>query len=440
MNNQNVKYLFSNEKNFEESLKTILSKRVNENLNIEMQVSDIINKIKKFGEEELISMINSFDKISCTNLQDIKVDYSILKQSFDELPVDMKNAMKIAFDRIKSFHEKQVLKDFNYNDDLGVNLGLKYNPIKRVGFYAPGGKALYPSSVLMNVVPSLVAGVEQRVLVSPININDNSKILLAAAYLAEVTEFYRMGGAHSIAALTFGTDSLKKVNKIVGPGNAFVAEAKRQLFGKVGIDSVAGPSEVLIVSDKNNNPEWIAIDLLSQAEHDENAQSIFITDDENFSYKVTEKVEEFLKKIPRKKIARNSWFNNGLVIIIDKIKECVDIINEIAPEHLELCVKNPKSYLNDIRNAGSIFLGKYTPEAIGDYIAGPNHVLPTGGTAKFSSGLSTYDFIRRTTYVQCNEFNLQELSKSAQLLADAEGLEAHRISMIIRNSNKRVKT
>ena len=374
-------------------------------------------------------MINKFDKIPCSDLNNIKIENKLLKKAYEDLPVNLRNAMKLASSRIKSFHEKQNIKGFDYEDEMGVNLGLKYSPIKRVGFYTPGGKALYPSSVLMNVIPSLVAGVDERVLVSPINLNKRSEILLAAAHLAEVTEFYRMGGAQAIAALALGTESLKKVDKIVGPGNAYVAEAKRQLFGKVGIDSVAGPSEVLIVADENNNPEWIAIDLLSQAEHDENAQSILITNDKNFGKNVEDQVIKLLETLPRKKIASSSWRNNGLIIIVEDIEECIDIINQIAPEHLELCIENPKLYLDVINNAGSIFLGSYTPEAIGDYIAGPNHVLPTEGTARFSSGLGTNDFLRRTTFVQCNEYNLNELGKFAEILADAEGLDAHRISI-----------
>ena len=427
-----VKYLYSKETNFDQKLKEFLKIRNTFDMEIEQNVLSIINQIKTSGDSALITMINKFDNISCLDLENIKIENKLLKKAFEDLPIKLKNAMKLASNRIKSFHEKQKIKGFDYEDELGVNLGLKYSPIKRVGFYTPGGKALYPSSVLMNVVPALVAGVDERVLVSPINLGKNTEILLAAAYLAEVTEFYRMGGAHAIATLALGTEKIKKVDKIVGPGNAYVAEAKRQLFGKVGIDSVAGPSEVLIVADKNNNPEWIAIDLLSQAEHDENAQSILITDDEKFGKLVEDHIVKLLETLPRKKIASSSWYKNGLIIVVERITECIDIINQIAPEHLELCIENPKLYLNDIKNAGSIFLGSYTPEAIGDYIAGPNHVLPTGGTARFSSGLGTNDFLRRTTFVQCNEYNLNKLGKHAEILADAEGLDAHRMSIYTR--------
>ncbi len=432
MNNNKIKYLYSKEDNFEKKLIEFLRIRNVSNIDIEKNVLDIINQVNIHGDSALITMINKHDKIKCSDLENIKIENKLLKKAFDDLPIDLKNAMKLASNRIKAFHEKQKLSGFDYVDEIGVNLGLKYSPIKRVGFYTPGGKALYPSSVLMNAIPALVAGVEERVLVSPINIEKSSEILLAAAYLAEVTEFYRMGGAQAIAALAFGTKKLKKVDKIVGPGNSYVAEAKRQLFGKVGIDSVAGPSEVLIVADKINKPEWIALDLLSQAEHDENAQSILVTNDEKFAKLVEDQVVKLLETLPRKKIASSSWYKNGLIIIIEHIDECIDIINQIAPEHLELCIENPKLYLDDIINAGSIFLGSNTPEAIGDYIAGPNHVLPTGGTARFSSGLGTNDFLRRTTFVQCNEFNLNELGKHAEILAKAEGLDAHRMSIYTR--------
>ena len=429
MINNKVTYLYSKEENFDQKLNEFLRSRNISDVNIEKIVFNITSQIKTNGDNALISMINKFDNISCSNLDDIRIENKLLKKAFDDLPINLKNAMKIASSRIKLFHEKQKPSGFDYKDELGVNLGLKYSPIKRVGFYAPGGKALYPSSVLMNAIPALVAGVEERVLVSPINFEKSSEILLAAAYLAEVTEFYRMGGAHAIAALAFGTKDLKKVDKIVGPGNAYVAEAKRQLFGKVGIDSVAGPSEVLIVADNKNNPEWIAIDLLSQAEHDETAQSILVTNNKKFAKHVENQIVKLLETLPRKQIASSSWYNNGLILMVENINECISIINQIAPEHLELCIENPKLYLDDIYNAGSIFLGSYTPEAIGDYIAGPNHVLPTEGTARFSSGLGTDDFLRRTTFVQCNEYNLNELGKHAETLADAEGLVAHRMSI-----------
>ncbi len=427
------KILFTKEKKFDFKLNQILSSREINNFEVSKSVSEIINKIKESQDEALLTMIKIYDNIHVDNIKNLKIEYNLLKKAFQNLPLDLQNSLKIASKRIKSFHEKQMVEGFEYNDNLDVVLGLKYDPIKRVGFYAPGGKALYPSSVLMNVIPALVAGVEERVLVSPININKNTEILLAAAYLSEVTEFYRMGGAHTIAALSFGTKIINKVDKIVGPGNAYVAEAKRQVFGQVGIDAVAGPSEVLILCDSSCNPEWIAIDLLSQAEHDENAQSILISDDLKIAEQVLNEIDKILPTLKRRNIALKSWYKNGIIIIVDKIQQSIDLINKIAPEHLELCVNNPKSYLKDIKNAGSIFLGHFTPEAIGDYIAGPNHVLPTGGTARFSSGLGVLDFLRRTTFVQCNRLNLNTLGKQASLIADAEGLDAHKRSIEIRN-------
>ena len=427
-----TKILFINDNDFNLKFKNIFMSREIDNFEISKSVSKIINQIKDRGDTSLVKMIKKFDNIIIDNMQSTRVEHKLLKSAFQNLPKNLKNSLITARNRIKSFHEKQMIKGFNYNDEIGVELGLKYDPIERVGFYAPGGKALYPSSVLMNVIPALVAGVKERVLISPININKETEILLAAAYLSEVNEFYRMGGAHSIAALSFGTETIRKVDKIVGPGNAYVAEAKRQVFGKVGIDAVAGPSEVLVLCDKNANIEWVALDLLSQAEHDENAQSILITDDLNIANSVLKEIERILPTLKRKNIASKSWYHNGIIIVVDEINQAIKLINNIAPEHLELCVDNPKLYLKDIRNAGAIFLGHFSPEAIGDYIAGPNHVLPTGGTARFSSGLGTLDFLTRTTFIQCNRKNLNILGKQASFIADSEGLEAHKKSIEIR--------
>ena len=308
-----VTYLYPKEENFDQKLNDFLRRRNISDVNIEKIVFDITSQIKTDGDNALITMINKFDNISCSNLDDIRIENKLLKKAFDDLPIDLKNAMKIASSRIKSFHEKQKPNGFDYEDELGVNLGLKYSPIKRVGFYAPGGKALYPSSVLMNAIPALVAGVEERVLVSPINFEKNSEILLAAAYLAEVTEFYRMGGAQAIAALALGTEKIKKVDKIVGPGNAYVAAAKKEVFGDVGIEGMtAGPSEVTIVCDKFSNPEWVASDLIGQAEHDNLAQCILISKDKKFLKKVNTELIEQLKEIPRVSVARKSLNNNGI--------------------------------------------------------------------------------------------------------------------------------
>ena len=300
----------------------------------------------------------------------------------------------------------------------------------------PGGKAIYPSSLLMTAIPALVAGVRRRVVVSPISDLDKSSIVLAAAYVAEVTDFICMGGAHSIGALAYGTETISPVNKIVGPGNAYVAEAKRQVFGKVGIDSIAGPSEVLIVADKTANPNYVAIDLLSQAEHDEQAQAILLTNDLELAQNVQVSIERFLKELPRSKIASSSWNDFGSIILVENFDEAIDLVNEVAPEHLQLMTSNAENLLKKIKNAGAIFIGHYTPEAVGDYIAGPNHVLPTNGTAKFSSGLGVLDFCKRTTIVEFNKNNLDAIGKNVVTLAKAEGLEAHAMSVALRLNNK----
>ena len=432
MKKNNVKFLKYNDKNFKFLFKNILSKRGNISQNISDVVREIILKIRDNGDEALISMIKKYDYLNIQSLNEIKIGHKYLKSAYDDLPIKQKEALKFSLKRIKSFHEKQLPTSYSYKDDLGVKLGLRFNSIESVGFYVPGGKALYPSSVLMNLIPAVVAGVEKKILVSPISLIDPPKIILAAAYLSEVTEFFAMGGAHSIAALAYGTKSIQNVDKIVGPGNSYVTEAKRQVFGNVGIDSIAGPSEILVVSDKKSNPEWIAFDLLSQSEHDQEAQSILITDDMNFAKKVENFVKKILNTLPRKEIASASWYNNGAIIIIDNLSNSYKLINEISPEHLQLSVNDPHKYLKKIKNAGAIFLGRYTPEAIGDYVGGPNHVLPTGGSARFSSGLGVYDFIKRSTYIECNKKNLSLLSKHASVLADAEGLHAHKISMKIR--------
>ena len=433
MKRNKVKFINYKKKEFDTVFKNLFSNRGKSKKDVSLIVSDILSQIEIKGDNALLSMIRKYDKYSINNLSEIKIDFKTLRKSFDELPVKQKESLLFASKRIKFFHEKQMPKPFAFKDDLGVRLGVKFDPIESVGFYVPGGKALYPSSVLMTSIPALVSGVKNRIMVSPISNINPPQIILAAAYLAEVTEFYTMGGAHAIASLAYGTRSIPKVDKIVGPGNSFVSEAKRQVFGKVGIDSIAGPSEILVLSDNKNDPTWVAYDLLSQSEHDEDAQSILITDDIKFGKEVELSIQDALKVLPRKKIASESWYNNGAIIIVDDLNDSIDLINQIAPEHLELSIQNPNSFLKKIKNAGSIFVGRYTPEAIGDYVAGPNHVLPTGGTARFSSGLGVEDFFKRSTFIECNKQNMLILRKYASVLADIEGLDAHKISMNIRN-------
>ena len=410
-----VKMLKKSDRHFESELNLLLNKDDDSKLNMFKTVFEIINNIRKSGDKALLEMVKKLDGIETDKVENLRVSKSKLKLAYNNLQKDQQQALNFAAKRISSFHKKQTPKNFNYSDDLDVKLGLLYTPIEAVGFYVPGGKALYPSSVLMNAIPAIIAGVKR-----------------AAAHVAGVTDFFCMGGAHSIAALAYGTETIEAVNKIVGPGNAYVAEAKRQVFGKVGIDSIAGPSEVLIVCDDTACSDHIAIDLLSQAEHDEQAQAILITDSIDFAKKVEVSVKKFLENIPRSKIASTSWYNKGALIVVENIDEAIELINFIAPEHLELAFNNAEKYIDKIKNAGAIFIGLNTPEAVGDYVAGPNHVLPTNGTAKFSSGLSVLDFYKRTTVVKCNKKNLAIIGKHAVTLAKAEGLEAHAMSISLR--------
>ena len=427
-----VKMLKKSDRHFDSELNLLLNKDDDSKLNMFKTVFEIINNIRKSGDKALLEMVKKLDGIETDKVENLRVSKSKLKLAYNNLQKDQQQALNFAAKRISSFHKKQIPKNFNYSDDLDVKLGLLYTPIKAVGFYVPGGKALYPSSVLMNAIPALIAGVKRRVMVTPISDLKKSSIVLAAAHVAGVTDFFCMGGAHSIAALAYGTETVEPVNKIVGPGNAYVAEAKRQVFGKVGIDSIAGPSEVLIVCDDTACSDHIAIDLLSQAEHDEQAQAILITDSIEFAKKVEVSVKKFLEDIPRSKIASTSWYNKGALIVVENMDEAIELINFIAPEHLELAFNNAEKYIDKIKNAGAIFIGLNTPEAVGDYVAGPNHVLPTNGTAKFSSGLSVLDFYKRTTVVKCNKKNLAIIGKHAVTLAKAEGLDAHAMSISLR--------
>ena len=430
------KILKTNDENFKEKFEFLLRSRQTNQSNLYKTVYDIIEKVKKEGDLGLKELVQNFDKIKLNKIEELYISKNILKEAYLNLKKEEKIALDLAAKRIKEFHEYQKPSNIDYNDHIEVKLGLNYSPIESVGFYVPGGKAIYPSSLLMNAIPALVAGVSRRIVVSPISDLEKSSIVLAAAYVAEVTDFICMGGAHSIGALAYGTETILPVNKIVGPGNAYVAEAKRQVFGKVGIDSIAGPSEVLIVADKTANPDYVAIDLLSQAEHDEQAQAILLTNDLELTQNVQISIEKFLKELPRSKIASSSWNDFGSIIIFQNMDEAIDLVNEIAPEHLQLMTSNTENLLKKIKNAGAIFIGHFTPEAVGDYIAGPNHVLPTNGTAKFSSGLGVLDFCKRTTIVEFNKNNLDAIGKNVVTLAKAEGLEAHAMSVALRLNNK----
>ncbi|MGH6621282.1 MAG: histidinol dehydrogenase, partial [Alphaproteobacteria bacterium] len=341
-------------------------------------------------------------------------------------------ALRAAAGRIEAFHRKQLPEDISYTDQAGVRLGARWTPIAAAGLYVPGGLAAYPSSVLMNAIPARVAGIDRIVMVVPTPHGEINPLVLAAAHIAGVTEIYRVGGAQAVAALAYGTESIRPVDKIVGPGNAYVAAAKRQVFGTVGIDLIAGPSEILVVADGENRPDWIAADLLSQAEHDASAQSILITDDAAFADRVAGAVDDLLRTIDRRDIAGASWRDFGAVIVVGDLDRAAEIVDRIAPEHLELAVADPDALAAKVRHAGAIFLGRLTPEAVGDYVAGPNHVLPTSGSARFSSGLGVLDFMKRTSLVACDARALDRIGPHAVALARAEGLGAHALSISIR--------
>lgn len=436
MDKLHSKILKTSDKEFKKKLNYLLRLSKTNQSNLYKTVFDIIEEVKNNGDLALKEFVQNFDKIKFNKVEELFLSKSLLKDAYLNLKKEEKLALDLAANRIKEFHQYQKPRNIDYKDHIEVKLGLNYTPIEATGFYVPGGKAIYPSSVLMNAIPALVAGVSRRVVVSPIADLKKSSIVLAAAYVAEVTDFICMGGAHAIGALAYGTETILPVNKIVGPGNAYVAEAKRQVFGTVGIDSIAGPSEVLIVADKTANPDHVAIDLLSQAEHDEQAQAILLTDDLDLAQKVQICIKKFLKELPRSKIATSSWNDFGSIILLENIDEAIDLVNFIAPEHLQLMVSKTENLLKKIRNAGAIFIGHFTPEAVGDYIAGPNHVLPTNGTAKFSSGLGVVDFCKRTTIVEFNKENLHEIGQNVVTLAKAEGLDAHAMSVELRLNNK----
>lgn len=427
-----VKRLDSRTAGFEAGFADVLGAKRESDLDVNQTVAGILADVAKRGDAALVEYTNRFDR------QDIGA--AALAITADEIDAavaqvepDLLDALKLAAERIEAFHERQLPDYEDYVDDAGVRLGYRWTPVEAAGLYVPGGLAAYPSSVLMNAIPAHVAGVQRLVMVVPTPDGVLNPLVLAAARVAGVTEVYRIGGAQAVAALAYGTQTIPPVDKIVGPGNAYVAAAKRQVFGTVGIDMIAGPSEILVVADGENDPDWIAADLLSQAEHDANAQSILITDDAAFADRVEQAVESQLKTLTREAIARPSWENYGVIITVPDIKtDAVALVDRIAPEHLELAVDDPDALANEITNAGAIFLGRYTPEAIGDYVAGPNHVLPTSRTARFSSGLGVQDFMKRTTFIGCDADSLGQIGPAAVKLADAEGLEAHGRSVSIR--------
>ena len=416
---------------FQKAFASLLGEKRESSVDVDDAVREIIATVRARGDDALIDYSRRFDAVDLTQaglrLTEAEIDAAIKACSAETL-----DALRFAHDRIVAHHRRQLPKDDLYTDAAGVELGSRWTAVESVGLYVPGGLASYPSSVLMNAAPAVVSGVPRIVMVVPAPRGEINPLVLAAARLAGVHEIYRVGGAQAVAALAYGTQTIAPVVKIVGPGNAYVAAAKRQVFGRVGIDSVAGPSEVLIIAGANNNPDWIAADLLAQAEHDTAAQSILMTDSEAFADEVEAAVVRQLTTLPRAKIASASWNEFGATIILNALDEAPALADQIAAEHLEICTANPQALADKIRNAGAIFLGAHTPEAIGDYVSGSNHVLPTARSARFSSGLGTLDFMKRTSTLKLDAAALAALGPAAMTLARAEGLEAHRASVELR--------
>jgi histidinol dehydrogenase len=416
---------------FETQFRTMLSMKRESSPDVDATVRDIIENVIARGDEALIDYSRKFDRIDLAQtgiaVSAAEVDAAEAKCSKEQL-----EALDLALQRIAAFHERQRPVDLRYSDEAGVELGWRWTPLDSVGLYVPGGTAAYPSSVLMNVAPAKVAGVKRIVMVVPTPDGHVEPLVLAAAKRSGITEIYRVGGAQAVAALAYGTATIAPVAKIVGPGNAWVAAAKRRVFGQVGIDMIAGPSEVLILADKTANPDWIAADLLAQAEHDESAQSILITDDASLADAVVAAVDRHLATLSRKEIAANSWRDYGAVIVTKSLDEAVPLADRIAAEHLEIISENAEELAARVNNAGAIFIGGYTPEAIGDYVGGSNHVLPTARSARFSSGLSVLDFVKRTSILKCDASSLLAIGGAAVTLGKAEGLTAHARSVSIR--------
>lgn len=423
-----IKFLKFSEQDFDDSLKRMLDFDSSNSEQIIQAVNDILIRIKADGDNALIDLTSNFDFLSVSKAKDLEISKEEINLAFESINDDQKNALNEASDRIFKYHEKQKTDSWSYKDDEESLFGQKVTPIDRVGLYVPGGKASYPSSVLMNAIPAKVAGVKELIMVVPTPHGERNNLVLAAAKVAKVDRIFSIGGAQAIGALAYGTETIPRVDKIVGPGNAYVAEAKRRVFGKVGIDMIAGPSEILIISDKNSNPDWIAMDLFSQAEHDELAQSILICDDEIFLQRVRESIDKLIGDMPRKLIIETSLKNRGIFILVENLNEAAEVSNMIAPEHLELAVDKPNDLLEKIKHAGAIFIGRNTCEAVGDYCAGPNHVLPTSGTARFSSPLGVYDFQKKSSLISLSQKSASRLGGIASTLAKGEGLFAHGLS------------
>ncbi|MGA9795342.1 MAG: histidinol dehydrogenase [Rhizomicrobium sp.] len=420
---------------FEKQFDALIHSKRESDEDVAAQARVIIADVRARGDGALIDLSQRFDHVTLT-ADTLKLPQAEIDAAEAQCSKDAIAALDIAATRIETYHRKQLPRDESFTDDTGATLGWRWTALDSVGLYVPGGTASYPSSVLMNAVPAHVSGVERIAMVTPASSGKINPLVLAAAKRAGVSEIYRVGGAQAVAALAYGTKAIAPVDKIVGPGNAWVAAAKREVFGIVGIDSIAGPSEILVVSDTQSNPDWIAADLLSQAEHDASSQSILITDDAAFADKVSAAVERALALLPRKDMADASWRDHGAIIVVRQLEDAAMLVDRLAPEHLEIATADPELLLAKVRHAGAIFLGRYTPEAMGDYIAGPNHVLPTSRTARFSSGLSVLDFMKRTTLLSCSPQTINAIGPAAITLAQGEGLEAHARSIAARLNQK----
>lgn len=407
--------------------------------NLDAVVADILADIRKRGDEALLEYTLRFDHLDAKSAADLELSGKRWQQALQNLPTAQRNALEQAAQRVRAYHEKQLTQSWSYVEPDGTLLGQKITPLDRVGLYVPGGKASYPSSVVMNAIPAKVAGVSELVMVTPTPNGETNDLVLAAAAICEVDRVFTIGGAQAVGALAYGTQTVPQVDKIVGPGNAYVATAKRHVFGMVGIDMLAGPSEILVICDGKTNPDWIAMDLFSQAEHDELAQAILLSPDSHFIEAVAASIARQLEAMPRKEIIRTSLENRGALIQVRDLEEACAIANRIAPEHLELSVEQPEKWVEKIRHAGAIFLGRYTSEALGDYCAGPNHVLPTSGTARFSSPLGVYDFQKRSSIIQVSEQGSAKLGAIASTLAHGEGLQAHAMSAEYRYEKNRAE-
>jgi histidinol dehydrogenase len=417
--------LSTREADFEARLAGLLARGSEQDESIERTVADILSDVRRRGDAAVLEYTRRFDRVQAAGVAQLEVPRNALERALEQLPPPRREALVQAAARIRTYHERQLVQSWSYTDEDGTRLGQQVTPLDRVGIYVPGGKAAYPSSVLMNALPARVAGVPEIVMTTPTPDGERNELVLAAAAVCGVNRVFAIGGAQAIAALAYGTASVPRVDKIVGPGNAFVAEAKRRVFGRVGIDMIAGPSEILVLCDGKTSPDWVAMDLFSQAEHDEMAQAILLSPDEGFVRAVGDSIRRQLADMPRREVIAASLTARGALIAVRDLEEACAIANRIAPEHLELSVEEPERWLPRLRHAGAIFLGRYSSEALGDYCAGPNHVLPTAGTARFSSPLGVYDFQKRTSLIQVSRAGARRLGEIAVELALGEGLPAH---------------